>query len=500
MSEEQNHPMGEEESDKESLNPTDQTPSKVIPLLDEESEAISPRMSSLKISLTTFLLSSISLVLAAVMLTYTLCSGFYREKIVEAQNEAVLGGNLTIPPSGMDDSLALFSALFDYYSISAGDVDEQAVMNAALKEFVRQTGDRYAAYYTAEELVLLQQENVGQNQGIGVSVIASTVNFDGVDYTVMKISNVMKDSPAMEAGLLVNDLIVYVGLDENLCSVHSLGFDLALSNLRGVSGTVADFIVWRDNGQGGYTEIPFSIERREFTESSVTSHVCQIAGYEKVGIVKISQFNLITPTQFSDAMDDLIAQGCTQFVFDVRYNPGGDLASIKAVLSYFLWEGDVIIRTRDKNGTEDMATVGVIDDYSPSDPYAACNVSREDIGKYRNRGFEFTVLCNGNTASAAELFTAVLRDYELATVVGTTTYGKGSMQTVRSLALFGLGGALKMTTAWYFPPSGNGYDGVGIEPHVTVALSEEAAKINVYEIKDSEDNQLTEALKQFSKS
>lgn len=456
---------------------------------------VSPKIPK-HISLSAFLLSSVSLVLVAVMLTLTLCNGFYRQKLAELRHETVLGGNVSVPVRNADDSLALFAALFDYYAISAeNEINGQAVIDAALKEYVRQTGDPYAAYYTAEEFAALQKDSVGQTQGIGVSIIESTVSVNGTEFTAIKIINVMKNSPAMEAGVKVNDRIVYVGGGEDRRAVSTLGYDPAVKALQGTAGTTAEFTVWREDGNGGYEEKAFSILRREFTGWSVSAHVCTVEGYENVGIVKIMQFDLTTPPQFCEAMDSLLTQGCTKFVFDVRYNPGGDLASIKAVLSYLLQEGDTIIRTRDKSEIEEKAVVGVIQEYPAGSAYASCNVSKEDIGKYR--GYELAVLCNGNTASAAELFTAALRDYELATVVGTTTYGKGSMQTIHNLAPFGCQGALKMTTALYFPPLGESYDGIGITPHVTVALSEEASKINIYEIKDSEDNQLTEALKQF---
>ena len=98
------------------------------------------------------------------------------------------------------------------------------------------------------------------------------------------------------------------------------------------------------------------------------------------------------------------------------------------------------------------------------------------------------------SASAAELFTANMRDHGLAKVVGVTTYGKGSMQTTYSLARYGYDGALKLTTAYYFPPCGEGYDGVGITPHVEVALSEEAQKYNINLLPDHLDNQLAEAI------
>ncbi len=446
----------------------------------------SPRKEPRRVSLTTFITSAVALVLVAVMLTYTVCSGYYRKKLADEQFAVSDIG------TSVDESLALFAAIFDAYSIKDVEVDYQQVLDAALKEYVRQTGDTYAFYYTAQEFLALQKSNVGESQGIGINIIQSKATIDGREYSVIKVINVMKDSPAATAGVRTGDLIVYVGVGEGRQSVHELGYELAVSQMQGVKGTVASFTVYRPNGTE-YDVKEFSIERSEFTNWSVDSHVCTVEGYGDVGIVKIMQFDLTTPTQFCEAVDGLLAAGSRRIVFDVRHNPGGDLKSIEAVLSYFLEKDDVIIRTRDKGGNEEISRVKEV---SYTGDYAGCSVSKDDIGKYRGK-FETVVLCNGNTASAAELFTAAFRDYELATIVGTTTYGKGSMQSIMSLAMFGMDGALKLTTKMYYPPKGDSYEGKGIEPNVVIAQGEEASKINIYEIADSQDDQLVEALKHF---
>ena len=457
------------------------------PILPEEDGcAMASCKQPKRISLTAFITSAVALVLIAVMLTYTVCSGYYRKKLIGEQSVVPTVG------TSVDDSLALFAALFDAYSVKDVNVDDQQVLNGVLKEYVRQTGDTYAFYYTAEELLELQKSNIGESQGIGINIIQSKATIGGAEYDVIKVINVIKDSPAAAAGVQNGDLIVYVGVGADREPVYSLGYEMAVSKLQGVKGTVASFTVYRPNGTA-YDVKEFNIERNEFTSWSVDSHVCTVEGYGDVGIVKIMQFDLTTPTQFCEAVDGLLAQGCQKIVFDVRHNPGGDLKSIEAVLSYFLQENDVIIRTRDKSGNEEIARVGVS---SYTGDYAGCSVSREDIGKYRDK-FASVVLCNGNTASAAELFTAAFRDYELATIVGTKTFGKGSMQSIMSLAMFGMEGALKLTTKMYYPPKGDSYEGLGIVPNVVIEQSEEAAKINIYEIRDAEDDQLVEALAHF---
>ena len=128
--------------------------------------------------------------------------------------------------------------------------------------------------------------------------------------------------------------------------------------------------------------------------------------------------------------------------------------------------------------------------------YKDCKL-KEEIGMYRD--LDSAVLCDQDTASAAELFTAAIRDYGLGKIIGTKTFGKGSVQTIMSLAEYGLSGAVRFTTSKYFPPSGTGYDGEGITPDITVELSEEAAGINPFERSDSVDNQIIKAYNKLKK-
>ena len=157
-----------------------------------------------------------------------------------------------------------------------------------------------------------------------------------------------------------------------------------------------------------------------------------------------------------------------------------------ACTSYFLKPGDVIFSTERKNG-ETEENRAVVRTYT--DEYEPCSVSEYDIGKYAE--YEYSVLVNENTASAAEIFTAVFKDYGLAKIVGVTTYGKGSVQTYISLSPYGMQGVLKITTSHYYPPCGEGYHGVGIEPDIFIELLD---GVNMYTATEAEDNQLVCAI------
>ena len=159
--------------------------------------------------------------------------------------------------------------------------------------------------------------------------------------------------------------------------------------------------------------------------------------------------------------------GVEKLVFDVRYNPGGSLDSVLTILDYLLPEGPMI-RIAYANGKEQIY-------YS--------DASEFDL--------PMAVLVSGNTASAGELFTAALKDYGKAPVIGTQTYGKGTMQ---SLFEIGDGSLISISVAYYNPPISDNYDGVGITPDIVIDLTEEQKQVSIYKISDLDDPQMQTAI------
>lgn len=479
--------MFEENKREENETPSDGSVSSESNALTEESRLPAddrspmeskPQKKPKKISLTAFICSAVALVLAAVMVTYACCFGIYRKKLAE-------GVGPSVPVSDTYYPFELFSAIFQNYGLT--ETDDAAMLEQALKAYVYATGDRYAAYYTEEELAVLNASSVGSSEGIGINIIQDETTVNGVTYKVLRIVNLMENSPALAAGLQLGDMIYATGIGESAETISSLGYEMAITRLQGESGTQAEFTVLRPTDEG-VEILEFQIMRSAITTTSVRGEAVTY-GSQKIGVVKIFEFDLTTPTQFKTEMNRLIEAGCTSFVYDVRYNPGGNLRSIEAVLSYFLEKDDVLIRTKDKSGNEEISRVKAV---SYSGDYAGCSVSKKEIGMYRS--YPSVVLCNESTASAGELFVATFRDYRLATVVGVTTFGKGTMQQMYDLSYYNCKGALKLTVAMYYPASGEGYDGEGIEPNETVEPSEELKKMNLYEVNVEKDNQLAKAL------
>ena len=414
----------------------------------------------------------------------------------------------TRPPIDYTNSFFLINAIFQNYSIF--DIDYETAMLSAIRAYVEATGDKYANFYTPEEFEAMQTENNGDLYGIGVQVI-----FDYTDY-FMEIVLIMPDSPA-QGTLEVGDKVTHILLDgqkkalsdivaENKLKFAEIypsyteeeinnvacyeTFQYAVSKLKGPIGTYAEFFVDR-NG----VEMQMKIQRAKVKTVSVTAKTS--IRDNTVGIVSISQFDLTTPTQFKDCMNKLIEGGCNKFIFDVRNNPGGDLASVVAVLSTLLKKNDIILSTKDSSGKVETTVVKTVT-YSESSGYSTCSVSASDIGIYTD--YEMIVLANENSASAAELFTAALRDHEKAEIVGVNTYGKGSVQSIIPLDYYNSKdvtyyGAIKLTTRLYFPPCGEGYDGgIGIAPDYAVELEGVAADTHFYKLTEEIDNQLQKAV------
>ncbi len=355
---------------------------------------------------------------------------------------------------GLSDKIGEIRELIDQYSIREYDPDE--LSKYSMYGYVAGIGDPYAVYLDAESYSAMFEDLSGDMQGIGISVIYNP------DMLGIEVVDVFPDSPAYDAGVEVGDVIMFCG--DDLVSVASLGYDKAISMLRGERGTVAKFVVYR--GENYTEEVVFEVERAYITEQTVRYRL--YSEDPSIGIIRITGFNTATVTQFAEALAALEAEGVEKLVFDVRNNPGGELNSICEIIDMIVPEGPVI---RLEYKGRDVETYYKSDNKEINMPMA--------------------VIANGQTASAAELFTSALKDYGKATVVGVKTYGKGCMQSIIPLSF---GGGVKLTTALYYPPYSENFDGVGVEPDIEVKMEGEAAKKNLYKLTDTEDTQLQAAV------
>ena len=355
----------------------------------------------------------------------------------------------------MYEKLAYIDAI--YRTNYMGEIDEEKLVYALLNGYIVGAGDQFGAYYTADGFSDMMGETEGNTVGIGVYV-----SIDDTGY--VKILYVMSNGPAYEAGLLPGDIITHIDGQ----SVLELGYYNAIDLVKGEKGTEVELTVLRKT-----ETINVKVKRAEVTTESIIYSKHQED--ETVGVIRIIDFNNGTPEQFINAIKELMNDGCKSLVFDLRNNPGGTLSSVVEMLDFLLPKGDVVsIRYSD----------GYVEKYKSDEK------GEEFINLYGS-DVKMAVLVNGNTASAAELFTCALKDYGVATVVGETTFGKGCGQNVLQLPH---GDGLAITTFLYDPPKSPNYNGKGIEPDVKVELSEEAAEKNIFELAHSEDNQLSKAL------
>lgn len=307
-----------------------------------------------------------------------------------------------------------------------GTIDEEALQDAIAKGYVQGLNDPYAAYYSAKEYANESLNTQGQTVGIGVTIEKQESGY-------IKVLRVDTASPAEEAGILAGDVIVKVDGEDVLV----LGYDTAVSNVRGDEGTKVTITVQRD-GQ----EQSFELIRKKMGIISVTGQTIGDIGY-----IRITTFNSTTAAQFKKAVDEQTVAGVKGFVFDVRGNGGGLVSSVVEMLDYLLPEGTLATVTY-KNGTTKIL--------GTSDEEHQINLP-------------MAVLVDHGTASASELFSAAIHDFERGKLVGVTTYGKGVMQNTYTLDD---GSAVKVTVGYYYPPKSPNYDGIGIKPDYEVELNE----------------------------
>ncbi len=338
-----------------------------------------------------------------------------------------------------------------YQQNYVGEIDNDQLTYYLMNAYIMCVGDPYGVYYSPEEVDALFGSTQGVNVGIGVYVKYLT------DKGYVKVLTTMDNSPANRAGVLSGDIITHVdGVD-----LSTLTYDDAVNKISGPAGSSVVLTIKR----GDVTK-EITVVRNSFEAQNVFYR--KYSADPTVGIIRILEFTDVLPRQLKNAVNTLLADGCTSIIFDMRENGGGTLDSCVDVLDFLLPEGKIADIT-DING----------------------NVNKTYTSGASEIDVPMAVLVDGNTASAAELFTCALKDYDKVIVVGTKTYGKGCMQTILELPN---GGALRYTTHMYNPPVSENYDGVGITPDIVVELDSSLSdKAYYFEISDLEDNQLTSA-------
>jgi carboxyl-terminal processing protease len=287
----------------------------------------------------------------------------------------------------------------------------------------------------------MRREQSDESEGVGISVALREGS--------LTIISVREDGPAARAGIIGGDQMVRI----NDVLTDSVGVAEAIQLLTGKAGEELKLTVRRP---GTKQFLEFTLKRETLSETSVHDAMLftpTMAGNYKIGYARVSEFTQATARDLSAALDELEKQGMQAFVLDMRNNPGGLLDSAIAVCGEFLPEGTVVVTTE-----------GRIASQNPP-PYRT--PSRE--GK-RQRRYPMAVLINHGSASAAEITAGALQDLKRAIVVGTTSFGKGSVQSIIPMKN---GAAMRMTIAKYYTPSHRTIHEHGVEPNIVSVLSTE---------------------------
>ena len=348
--------------------------------------------------------------------------------------------------------------------------------------------DFYAGYVDAQ--TAQEEEDMPTSYvGIGVSV---TPRDDGY----IDIVSVTRNSPAEAAGILPGDILIAVdGID-----VSGVDYNQVVLLVRGEEGTDITLTFSRDGA-------PYTVTvTRAIVDNITVEYKLLSSDTGKTGYLRISQFSPTTFSEFVTAIEALEAVGAEEYIFDVRNNPGGNAEAVIAILEYILPDdiSHPIIRLERKDRAESFYSV---EQYLLSKEQSDEMIASYAAAKNHTIDARIAVICNEFTTSAGELFTSALKDFGYAEIFGTTTYGKGLGQTSYRVTDYYAYEAMGYEYATYFdmayfvipsfyysPPVSDNYHEIGVVPHHTVELSEEAKGYYLSMLPEKLDDQLQAAL------
>lgn len=336
----------------------------------------------------------------------------------------------------------------EYYFYDEDTREE--IITGALKGIASYLDDKYAVYYTEEEYAELMQEDSGNYVGMGVQVSQE----ESGEFVLV---SVYPNTPAQEAGLLVGDRLI----SANGQSAEGVDLDTFLDYLGHEEGDVNTVVVERKGEQMSFT-VTMRQVYRPFVEYKMLSG--------NVGYICITEFHGDADEEVEKALEELKEQGMEKLVLDLRDNPGGSLTTVCSMAELFLPEDSLITTIRSRN-------------------------EREETYYTHKAGTDIpmAVLINGSSASASELLSGALKDHGRAKLFGTTTYGKGIVQTLYGVRGY-YKGTIKFTTDAYYTPNDVCIHGEGVTPDVEVELGEDVVYYAIYDIPYEEDTQLQAAV------
>ncbi|MCD5380970.1 MAG: S41 family peptidase [Candidatus Pacebacteria bacterium] len=315
---------------------------------------------------------------------------------------------------------------------STVDVSEEEKVQGAIDGLVDSYGDPYTVYMPPADTEAFAANIAGNFSGVGMEV--------GLREGVITVIAPLPDTPAMNAGILAGDVVVRI--DDT--TTENMSIDQAVQLIRGEKGTVVTLQIYRE-GEMEFLNIPI-------TRDTINIPTVKTEQIDDTFIVAIYSFNAVAEAQVKDAMKEYLNSDAETLVIDVRGNPGGYLQSAVSIASYFLPAGKVVVKEQ----------------FSDS--------SRDDVFRSRGRQIQlFTpnnlvVLVDKGSASASEILAGALKDHEVATVIGSQSFGKGSVQELVNLDD---GSSLKVTVARWLTPNGTSISDGGLTPDILISRTAE---------------------------
>lgn len=359
---------------------------------------------------------------------------------------SIYGGDTVLANREYAEKLRTLEKIIDTNYLEEKDKD--ALAEGMYAGLLYGLNDPYSCYYTAEEYEEQSTETEGSYVGIGV---AMQKNPDGG----VKIAECYEGGSAYAAGIKVNDIISSIdGKD-----ITDWEMEDVADYIKNREADAVSLTVHRENVEEA---LDISVKIADVELPSVYGEMLD----KKTGYIEITEFKGVTFDQYKETFERLKGQGMERLVIDLRDNPGGLLTSVCDVLGWILPEG-LIVYTEDKYGNKMEETC---DGKHPLD-------------------MPLAVLVNEGSASASEIFAGAVQDYDVGTIVGTTTFGKGVVQALYPMSD---GSAVKLTVSKYYTPKGKNIHGEGISPDIKVKLNPEL--FNQTELTREEDNQLQTAV------
>ena len=346
--------------------------------------------------------------------------------------------------------LAAYEKIRDnYYE----DLSEDNLVGSAIDGMINSLEDPYSYYLNESDTSSFNQRLNGTYIGIGVTILHDDNNEN-------QVVEIVDGSPAKKAGLKVGD--IFLSIDGN--NVRNLSLPEVSSFMRGSVGDKHSFVLLRDGN-----EVKVNVVLGEVILSSVSSKIIE-GNNKNVGYINISTFAANTYTQFNKNLKSLEKEKIDSLIVDVRGNPGGHLSQVQDILSLFFDKKTVLYRIENKGKVEKV--------------YATTKDKRK---------YDVVVLIDSESASASEILASCFKEnYKNATIIGTTSYGKGTVQKTYELSN---GSSLKYTAEKWLTSKGKWINGIGVEPDIKVELPEEYYNNGC----DENDLQLQKALEVLTK-